>query len=361
MPVTTGLNGTARSPRAVSAARIAPATKVLPTSVSVAVTNRPRLVHGGVFDHRARSRRATRRGRSSRPAGRTRRRHAGAGACRPRTGGRRDRRSAFVRGTALRGSDRHAGRRPPAGGERRLAEHPGGLAQLVLRVRGHDREAQPRRAVGDRGRADRLREDPALERGLADPHRDVGRRRRSAGRSGSSSRRPRSPRARARRAGPRRWRCRRSTRRGCSNEQVERGHRAGDRRRRRGGGEDQRARGVGEVRGHLARRTRRTRRRSRAPCRACRRPRRPRPRARPRRRAAAVGADAAGAVRLVDDDTRVVALGELDDALQRRDVAVHREHAVGDDERRAVRPRRPSPSRTACCRPHSRWSRSAWP
>ena len=51
--------------------------------------------------------------------------------------------------------------------------------------------------------------------------------------------------------------------------------------------------------------------------------------------AAAAGAERAGAVRLVDDHAHVVAPGELDDLRQRRDVAVHREDAVGDDQRAA--------------------------
>ena len=49
-------------------------------------------------------------------------------------------------------------------------------------------------------------------------------------------------------------------------------------------------------------------------------------------RAAPAGAERAGAVRLVDHHAHVVAPRELDDLLQRRDVAVHREDAVGDDQ-----------------------------
>ena len=45
-PVTTGLNAATRSPRARSAATIAPATTVLPTPVSVPVTNSPRISGG---------------------------------------------------------------------------------------------------------------------------------------------------------------------------------------------------------------------------------------------------------------------------------------------------------------------------
>src|SRR4051794_17229637 len=54
-------------------------------------------------------------------------------------------------------------------------------------------------------------------------------------------------------------------------------------------------------------------------------------------RAAPVRAHAAGAVRLVDDDAAVVVTGELDDAGERGDVAVHREHGVGDDQRCTTR------------------------
>ena len=43
-------------------------------------------------------------------------------------------------------------------------------------------------------------------------------------------------------------------------------------------------------------------------------------------------ADEAGRVRVVDHDERAVLLGQVADAGQRRDHAVHREHAVGHDE-----------------------------
>ena len=54
-------------------------------------------------------------------------------------------------------------------------------------------------------------------------------------------------------------------------------------------------------------------------------------------RAAAVPAQHAGGVRVVDHDRRLVAIGHVADAGQRRDVAVHREDAVGDDQDRPVR------------------------
>ena len=51
-------------------------------------------------------------------------------------------------------------------------------------------------------------------------------------------------------------------------------------------------------------------------------------------RPASAGPERAGAVRLVDHQQAVVAAGELDELAQRRDVAVHREDAVGDDQPR---------------------------
>ncbi len=48
------------------------------------------------------------------------------------------------------------------------------------------------------------------------------------------------------------------------------------------------------------------------------------------------GPSAPERVRLVDEHAHVVAAGERDDLLQRRDVAVHPEHPVGGDQRRAA-------------------------
>jgi hypothetical protein len=53
-------------------------------------------------------------------------------------------------------------------------------------------------------------------------------------------------------------------------------------------------------------------------------------------RAAAGLADEAGGVRVVDEDHRVVLLGEGDDLVELREVAVHREDAVGDDHAEAL-------------------------
>ena len=52
-------------------------------------------------------------------------------------------------------------------------------------------------------------------------------------------------------------------------------------------------------------------------------------------RAAPVAAQHARRVGVVDHDRRLVSLGHVADARERRDVAVHREHAVGDDQDRA--------------------------
>ena len=54
-------------------------------------------------------------------------------------------------------------------------------------------------------------------------------------------------------------------------------------------------------------------------------------------RAAAVAPEDARGVGVVDEDRRVGRLGRLDDPGQRGDVAVHAEHAVGDDEDQPVR------------------------
>ena len=58
-------------------------------------------------------------------------------------------------------------------------------------------------------------------------------------------------------------------------------------------------------------------------------------------RAAAVPAENAGRVGVVDEDRGIGRLGRLDDAGQRSDVAIHAEHAIGDDEDQAIRQARP--------------------
>ena len=66
--------------------------------------------------------------------------------------------------------------------------------------------------------------------------------------------------------------------------------------------------------------------------------------------AAAGRAQAADAVGLVDDEASAVAAGELDELLQRRDVAVGGEDRVGGDDAGAGRRRRPAAPRGAPCR-----------
>ncbi len=65
----------------------------------------------------------------------------------------------------------------------------------------------------------------------------------------------------------------------------------------------------------------------------------------------APGPEHPGRMRVVDHHDRAALLGDLDERRERRDVAVHREHAVGDQQlaaarpassRRAARPRDPA-------------------
>ena len=67
--------------------------------------------------------------------------------------------------------------------------------------------------------------------------------------------------------------------------------------------------------------------------------------------ARAARAEHAGAVRLVDHQARAVALAQLDDVHQRRDVALHREDAVDDDQHAAAVAlrRAPAPARACPC------------
>ena len=64
------------------------------------------------------------------------------------------------------------------------------------------------------------------------------------------------------------------------------------------------------------------------------------------------GADRAGGVRLVDDEPHPVARCDVGELRERRDIAVHREHAVGDDQGAAALGLLDAPSR--CSR--SQWS-----
>ena len=179
-PVTTGLHADDRPARRAQRAQIAAATTVFPTPVSVAVTKQPRI--------RPRSR----RGGARLPVD----------AC-PRAGSGTSPRTCVRLGAAAAIGTPAPGRNPAFSAARPRTW--AASRSSALRVRGHDREAQARGALRDGRRTDRLREHAALDaraRRSASPAR---RRRRSAGRSGSSSRRPRSPRGPARRAARRRW------------------------------------------------------------------------------------------------------------------------------------------------------------
>ena len=253
------------TPAARIAAHSAAARIVLPAPVSVPVTKQPRMRHG--------SRAARPRAAARRAASRLGLRRLGVE--------QRVRRGVAVERLVRRG-DRHRRRRAEARLQRRAPEHLRGVAQLVLGVRRHHRQAQARGAVGHRRRPDRLREHAALERGLADAHRRRARRRRSAARSASSSPTRRSPRARARRAGSRRWRA--GGRRAAAAPRAPRARRARPRRPAAAARSRRSACArCSSAAARARRRRRRTRRRSRAPCRACRRRRRPRARGPPRR------------------------------------------------------------------------------
>ena len=185
------------------------ATTVLPTPVSVPVTNSPRT-------------------------GLTRRRRPRLVRARRRTGcaRARDRCRAGGLAPASRAAARDL-RVPPMRARRR--------------VRGHRREPQPRAALRHGGRPDRLREDAARRaRSQTSPrrarladHQRHDLRSRPGGRRG--------PARRARRAASGALRRTRSIRRGCSRSSSSAASAAGDDRRRRPGREDQRARGVDEV------------------------------------------------------------------------------------------------------------------
>ena len=203
-------------------------------------------------------------------------------------------------------------------------------------MRRHHGEPQARGAGGHRRRADRLGEDALLERPLARPRRPRRRRRRSAARSASGRPAPAGPAAASASRSTAALRCSFSTRRGCSRSSSSAAIAAAT----AGGGSAVEkisvravlirylaiwrvAADVGAVGAErLAERARRSRR--------------PRPRARPPRPRRARRGRRAGAVRLVDHHARVVALRQLDDPLERRHVAVHREHAVGHDQRAAA-------------------------
>ena len=200
-PVTTGLNAATRSPRAASAAQIAAATTVLPTSVSVPVTKTPRnAVLGGV----ARAPSNTRGSR--RPWA----------AVAPRDGSAPARRRARARRAASRSS--------------------AGVCDAITASRSRELPARHGR------RADRLGEDAPLERALARSHGRVGVAddQRHDLRVGSARRR--GPARRAPRAAPPRCAAACSTRRGCSRSSSSAASAAATAGGGSAGREDQRAR-----------------------------------------------------------------------------------------------------------------------
>ena len=112
---------------------------------------------------------------------------------------------------------------------------------------------------------------PALERRLADRHRQVRRRRRQRHDLGLRAGDLEALAGELGRAASSALAWSFSTRRGCSRSSSSAASAPATAGGGRRGREDQRARGVDEVLRHLVRRSRRRRRRSRAPCRACRR------------------------------------------------------------------------------------------
>ena len=271
----------------------------------------------------------------------------------PSTGHARLRREPCVRRRreAVRLSARR--RCPQRPGRARRGRSPRGGAQLVGTVARHHGQAQPRASLGHGRRPDRLGEDAAVEGSLAERHR--------ASRVADDHRHDLGPRAgRAEALGAERlaqaWRrCGAAARPGRGASRAARARRARRRPTAAAGAVEKMngrevltsssitcARGA-DVRAVAAQRLaqradddvdlaaepgRGNRRRARpARARRCRAPRRPRA-WQPYRRA------------------------RLDQLDQRRDVAVHREDAVGDDQLR--RDRRPARARTARC------SRSRW-
>ena len=247
---------------------------------------------------------------------------------------RRRCRARAARAPARRPGDARAG--PEAGAQRGAAERSRGVAQLGLGVRGHDRQPQPRRALGHVGRQHGADVDALLERAVGDPQRQPRRRRSRARRCARRSPRPRSPRARARCAAAPRWPA--ASRPGAAARAAARAP-PSPRRRRAGAG---RWRSTASARGRRGSgracgRRPRTRRRRRARSRASRRRRRPRARGRPPRPRRA----RPGRRRRAPCDSPTMTrtswrCASADDLLERGAVAVEREHAVGHDQRRAA-------------------------
>ena len=239
------------------------------------------------------------------------------------------------RSSAPRRSGRSAvGRRPLRSAAR--ARIRAASRSSAARVRRHHREPQPRRAVGHRRRPDRLREDALLERRLADPHREVG--------VADDQRHDLRLRARDVEALARELV---AQRRGVVGQPLDaarlllRAARAPPSPPPRPAG----GRPVEKISGR-ALLTRYPRHRVVAGDERAVGAERLAERADDHvdlalepglgDGAAAARPERAGAVRVVDHHAHVVAPRELDDLLERRDVAVHREHAVGHDQRPAV-------------------------
>ena len=206
-----------------------------------------------------------------------------------------------------------------------------GLDELLLAVGGHHGQPQPRGHRGDRRRADRLREHAARQGGLAHAHGELGiaddQRHDLSARVTDVKALADQPGAQGGGVGgelvhPA----------GLLLQQVESRESSGHRRGRQCGREDEGARGVEQVARHLVIAG------DEGAVGAERLAQRPDDHVdlilEPGlgEGAAAAGAERARAVGVVDDRAQAVALGELDDLGQRGDVAVHREHAVGDDQ-----------------------------
>ena len=337
-PVTTGLKAATRSPRARSAAAIAAATIVLPTPVSVPVTKKPRRAIRLRRAGHARRRLGVEHGLAVEQAAAAAGAHLpGSGAARAPPPGRP--RSAW----------RSPGRNPACSAARpstRAASRSSSLVCEAITAR-RSREV-PGATVGGRiAWAKTPRSSAAsqiAQRGLASPTTSgticVVEPATSKPSRASSSRSDVGVGLQALDAAR------------LLDQQLQRGERAGDRRRRRRRGEDERARRVDQVLGHrrAAGRVRavgaqRLAQRADDDVDLALQPRLG-------HGAAAAGPDAAGRVRLVDDDARVVAPRELDDAPPAARRRRPSRTPVGDDQRPA-----PVGLRAA---PHARCSTSQW-
>ena len=210
------------------------------------------------------------------------------------------------------------------------------MPQIGDPVGRHRRQTQAAGSGRDRGRPDRLREDALGQQALAEGHRVVGladhqRHDLRLGPDRLESLGPQSL-AEGRRIRPQAFDAL-----GSVGKQLERRPSGGDGGGRRGGREDERPRGVDEEVHQLAR----------AADVGAVAAERLAERADDhvdlvgdsggRDRAAPAGSDAAGGVGLVDEQAAAVAPSEVRELRQWSDVPVHREDAVGDDQRGASR------------------------